>query len=381
MNRRDFTRITGLAALAMHAVPGASAATMLPNERVPQPSVPLGVGNHSLRAWRPNAMELIDFAIEHRLDSVQFNTLRPFERMDDQHLEKIRNHAKAHDISIYVGVGSISEKSDKFNDRHGNARTLVKEGIRVARALESPVLGVRIGVLEDRYSGGGIKPKMEEVVNLMRSYRGPVSDAGIKFAFENHAGDMRTEELLELIDETGSDICGAFFDPGNAIYAMEDPKPAMEMLGNLIVCCSARDVVIWQTDDGAGFQWTAVGEGMMDYTFFTEFLRKNSPGVPIHLEIISNSPRSIPYLTDEYWKGFPELKARGIIDFLKMARQGQPVDVARAPEEMDKKAFLMKNQEEELLRSIQYMREECGAGMDWEKPSSTSELPVQLRSI
>jgi hypothetical protein len=49
----------------------------------PDPKIPLGVGNHSLRAWRPSAMELIDFAIEHNLDSVQFNTLNPFESIDE----------------------------------------------------------------------------------------------------------------------------------------------------------------------------------------------------------------------------------------------------------------------------------------------------------
>src|SRR6056297_2346968 len=259
MNRRDFTRMTGLGALALHTVPTSATAGIF-NPGSGQ-KIPLGVGNHSLRAWRPNAIQLIDFAVEHKLDSVQFNTLTPFESIDDKHLEKIKKHADRHDISIYVGIGGISELSDRFSDNFGDADNLVKEGIRVAKALGSPVLGVRIGVMDDRYSPGGIRPKMEEVIKRMRSFRGPVLDAGIKFAFENHAGDMRTEELIELMDETGNDICGAFFDPGNATYGMEDPKPAMKKLGNSIVCCSARDVIIWQTDEGAVFQWTAVGEG------------------------------------------------------------------------------------------------------------------------
>lgn len=371
MNRRDFSRMTGLGAVALHVtptllagnVPAAKAGTTPASESVPKLNVPIGIGNHSLRAWRPSAMELIDYAIEHNLDSVQFNTLAPFERRDDAHLKKLKKRAQTHELSIYVGVGGISEKSDKFNDSLGDADTLVQEGIRVAAALGSPILGVRIGVLDDRYSGGGIKPKMEEVIKRMRSFRGAVSDAGIKFAFENHAGDMRTEELLELIEATGTDICGAFFDPGNATYAMEDPKPAMEAVGKHILCCSARDVVIWQTDDGAMFQWTAVGEGMMDYTFYAQFMAEHCPGVPIHLEIISNSPRSIPYLEDAYWDGWPDLKAAGIIDFLKMTRQGQPIDVAKAPAGMDRKSFEMQNQEEEFLKSVNYLRRECGVGL------------------
>ena len=124
----------------------------------------------------------------------------------------------------------------------------------------------------------------------MKSFRGPCLDAGIKFAFENHAGDMRSEELLELIIETGPEICGAFFDPGNAIYAMEDPKEPMELIGKHIVCSQARDVMIWPSEDGADFQWTAVGDGMMDFNHYTKYLSENCPGVPIHVETISNSP-------------------------------------------------------------------------------------------
>ena len=363
MNRREFSRLTGLSALALHAIPAISSAHILRPENEVSLNIPLGVGNHSLRGIRPNAKELIDFAIEHRLDSVQFNTLKPFESLDEKHLIAIGELAKSNDISIYVGVGSISESSLKFSDSFGDAGTLVKEGIRVAEILESPIIGVRIGVLDDRYTGGGIKPKMEEVAELMRSFRGPVSDAGIKFAFENHAGDMRSEELLELIDQTGSDICGAFFDPGNAIYAMEDPRMAMEALGEHIICSQARDVRIWPSDEGAIFQWTAVGEGVMDFKFYTRFLSEKCPGVPIHIETISNSPRKIPYLMDDYWKGFPDLKAKGIVDFLKLVRMGQAIELAKAPGGMDKKTFDIENQKNELLKSIKYLRNECGAGI------------------
>jgi sugar phosphate isomerase/epimerase len=363
MDRREFTRLTALSALALHAIPAISSSEMLEADHPASLDVPLGVGNHSLRGLRPNANELIDFAIQHKLDSVQFNTLKPFESLENKHLASIRKKAKENDISIYVGVGSISEKSVRFSDSFGDARTLVKEGLRVAKILGSPILGVRIGVLDDRYTPGGIKPKMEEVAELMRYYGTAVSDAGIKFAFENHAGDMRSEELLELIEKTGSEICGAFFDPGNAIYAMEDPKVAMEALGGHIVCSQARDVVIWPSEDGAIFQWTAIGEGVMDFGFYTRFLSENCPGVPVHIETISNSPRSIPYLKDEYWEAFPDLRARGIVDFLKLVRRGHPMETAKVPAGKDKKTFDMEDQENELLKSINYLRQKYGIGL------------------
>jgi hypothetical protein len=101
----------------------------------------------------------------------------------------------------------------------------------------------------------------------------------------------------------------------------------------------------------------------MDFKYYTKFLSENCPGVPIHIETISNSPRSIPYLKPEYWDGFPDLPAFGIIDFLKLIRQGHPIEVDKAPTGTDKKAFDIENQKNELLKSVAYLRNECGAGL------------------
>ena len=60
MKRREFTKAIGLSALALQRVP-------------------LGVCNHSLRSMKPNARQLIEYAIEQNLDSVLLNTLQPFE--------------------------------------------------------------------------------------------------------------------------------------------------------------------------------------------------------------------------------------------------------------------------------------------------------------
>jgi len=85
MNRREFSRLTGLSALAMHAIPAISSASIAkPHDEVSL-NIPLGVGNHSLRGMRPNAKELIVFAIEHKLDSVQYNTLTVFESFEDEY--------------------------------------------------------------------------------------------------------------------------------------------------------------------------------------------------------------------------------------------------------------------------------------------------------
>jgi sugar phosphate isomerase/epimerase len=363
MKRRDFNKMATFGLMANASFIPAGSAKISKSGTQGAQKVPLGLCNHSLRGMGLKARRLIEYAIEHRLDSVQFNTLQTFESLEPAYLKELSGFAKSNDISIYVGAGSICETSARYSDRYGDASALLDLGIRVAAEVGSPIVGVRIGNLDDRYSDGGIKPKIDEVIDLMKAKRGPALDANVKFAFENHAGDLRCEELLDLIIATGTDICGAFFDPGNAIWTMEDPMHSLQLLGKEIVGTSVRDVMVWETEDGAVYQWTAVGQGLMDYRFYTDFMAEKCPGVPLHVESISNSQRPIPFLTSDFWKGFPDLPASGITDFLQLLRIGQALEIAEPPDGMDKKTFEIEHQQSELQKSLGFLRNECGAGL------------------
>jgi sugar phosphate isomerase/epimerase len=360
MKRRDFTRMAGLGVLAMHTVP-----TFAMSQKSPMAAskIPLGLCNHSLRSLRLNAKQLIEYVIEQKLDSVLLNTFQPFGNLEAAHLAQISKMAKLNEVSIYIGIGSISEKSTKFTDKYGNAEELLIEGIRVASAVGSPVVACRIGAIEDRYIDGGIEVHIEAVVKVMKSMRSRAQDAGIKFAFENHVADLRSSELLGLINETGTDICGALFDPANALWAMEDPMQALKNLGSNIICTSVRDVEVWETEEGATFQGMAIGEGLMDYSLYAKTLADLCPGVPLHVESISNSARSIPYLNSEFWTGFPNLPAAEIVDFLKLVKKGNPQEIVKASAGINQKEFDIKLQQAELLSSFKYLRKYCNAGL------------------
>jgi len=363
MKRRDFTKSAGMGLLAMQSFPAIALNEVFKKATSGSTRIPLGLCNHSLRSLNLNAQQFIEYAIEKKLDSVLLNTFQPLDNIEPEYLSGLSKMAKSNEISIYIGAGSISEKSKSFSGKYGNAAASLKEGIRVAKAVGSPIVGVRIGSIEDRYVDGGIEVHIESVMNLMKSVRSQVLDAGIKFAFENHAGDLRSEELLALINETGTDICGALFDPANAVWAMEDPMKALETLGSTIVCTSVRDVAVWETDEGAMFQGMAIGEGMLDFKLYAETLARLCPGVPLHVETISNSARPVPFLRPEFWKGFPNLPASEIIGFLKMTKNGKPLEIINAPTGMNPKDFDSKLQQSELLKSLDYLRNNCNAGL------------------
>jgi sugar phosphate isomerase/epimerase len=226
----------------------------------------------------------------------------------------------------------------------------------VAKEIGSPILGCRIGSIEDRYMHGGIQTHMEAVIKLMRSYRDQALDADIKFAFENHCGDLRSKELLSIIQETGTDICGALFDPANALWAMEDPMQALNILGSSIVCTSVRDVAVWESEEGVAFQGTAIGKGILDFQIFIDTLANKCPGVPLQVETISNSARYIDFLKPGFWKGFPDLPAAEFMEFLKLVKEGSPLVIELPPAGITQKEFDIKLQQSELAQSLEFLR-------------------------
>lgn len=363
MDRRSFAKVTGTGLLTYALNSGLAYAGCQSNGNKDLSRVPLGVCNHSLRAFRPNADELLDFAVSNRLDSILMNTLTPLQSLEKKYLDGLKKRAQASGVGFHLGVGSVSELSRHYSSNDGKANDLVKKGLETADMLGSPVLGCRIGSMADRYTDGGIAKHMEQVSDLLRSFRSQALDLKIRFAFENHMGDLRSKELRMLIEEVGTDICGALFDPANAVWAMEDPIDAMQVLGSRILSTSVRDVMIWQSKEGASFTGTAIGEGVLNYCEVSKFLQENCQGVPLHVETISNSIRPIPFLGSDFWDAFPDLKAGEIKNFLKLARKGKSWGKVMPEPGMDPVAFDKKYQKSELQKSLLYLRENCGVGL------------------
>ncbi|MEZ6137537.1 MAG: TIM barrel protein [Pirellulaceae bacterium] len=185
----------------------------------------------------------------------------------------------------------------------------------------------------------------------------------MKFGFENHAADLRSEELVTMIEEVGTDVCGVMLDPGNGLWAMEDPMKHIQTLAPYTVCNSVRDYTVWPSEEGAMFQWMALGEGMMDVKKYVNTLAESNPGMPIFVETISNSARPIPFLTADYWNAYPNLNASQIVDFLKLVRRGVAASIDEPAEGADRREFDQQHERGDFLRSIAYLREHCGAGL------------------
>ena len=131
---------------------------------------------------------------------------------------------------------------------------------------------------------------------------------------------------------------------------------ALEVLGSVIVSTSVRDVAVWESEEGATFQGMAIGEGILDVEAFKQMLAGNCPGVPIHVETISNSARSVDFLAPGFWQAFPDLSASEFMGFLQLVKAGKPEEIKLPPAGITQKDFDISLQQSELLQSLEYLR-------------------------
>jgi sugar phosphate isomerase/epimerase len=236
-------------------------------------------------------------------------------------------------------------------------------GIRVAKALGSPVIRVILGGGDDRLTEGGIMARIRDTVAVLKTGRSYAIDSGVKIAVENHGGDMQAWELVELIEAAGKDYVGANMDSGNAAWTMEDPLASLEQLGPYALTTSLRDSALWESEKGVTVQWTAMGDGTTDLkTYFRRFAEL-CPGVPVHIETISGFNREFPYLTDGYWKAWPQARARDFAGWVALARRGKPRPPQVIPDGPDKKQREQEYQKSEIERSLKFCREVLGLGV------------------
>lgn len=359
MHRRSF--LTGLAtattvaALGPRSLPGASAAR--------GPQIKLGLDNFAIRGLGWKAPALIDYAASIKCDTLFVSDLDSLGSLDDANLRAIKRQADAAGLALYVGSWSICPSSKTFKKNWGTAEEHLRLVIRVAKTLGSPAARVVLGNMEDRKSEGGIQARIADTVAVLKACRRDAEKAGVKIAIENHAGDLHSWETLQLIEQAGRDFVGANLDSGNAVWTLEDPMDVLETLGPVTVCSSLRDSMVWEVPDGAAVQWTAAGDGLIDWHRWAARWRQLCPQVPIMIETISGGPRVFRYKQPEFWQHYDQ-RPEKLAKFEALARRGRTIPAFKAPADPKERAAAQQAfQKFEIEKSIAYLRKEIGLGV------------------
>ena len=326
-----------------------------------QPPPPrLGFDNYALRALGWKARQLLDHAAALKLDAVLFSDFDVYESLADDALRELKHRADDLGLQLYAGMLSICPSSVIFDARRGSAAEQLRLCLRIAKLLGSPVARCVLGKVEDRRSAGGIAARIDETLAVLRTVRSEAMDAGIKIAVENHAGDMNSTELLELIDAAGRDFVGATLDTGNALWALEEPLTALETLGPVTLCTGIRDSYLWETPEGATLQWTSVGTGLVDWPAFFRRFAELCPHAPVIIETISGRPIFLPMLRDFFWDAYPRAKPQTLASMLRLARGGEPRELFNPPVGEDGHRATEQHQLAELERSVRHCRKVFG---------------------
>jgi sugar phosphate isomerase/epimerase len=361
-NRRSFLASVGMLACAA-AEPAATRAADA-GDGVPRRRIKLGFDSFAVRAMGWDARQLIDHAVVLRCDSVFITDFGPLAgRHDDRSLADLRRYGDDRGVTLELGSWSICPTSTQFRKDWGTAEEHLALGIRMAKAIGSRAFRVILGNHADRLTDGGIEARIADTVKVLGSQRSRAIDAGVKIAVENHAGDMQSRELGQLVEAAGADFVGVNFDSGNACWTLEDPLEALATLAPHVLTTSLRDTMVWESADGVTTQWTAMGEGCVDLPAFFDLFAKRCPGVTVHVETISGFPRGFPLYDREFWKAFPRARAADLAAFLALARRGRPIEPFKVPEGIDRPQAEREYQLAELARSIRHCREKLGLGL------------------
>lgn len=316
----------------------------------------IGLDHFAVRAASMKAPALIDYAASLKLDIIFISELGPLESKDEAYLKKLKAQADAAGLKIYSGGMSICKTSNTYKPEQGDPIAYTEDLIRIAKTLGSPVARCVLGNAKDRTTDGGIDKHIEECVRVLKAVKSRCEAEGVKIAIENHAGDMQSYELKALIEAAGKGHVGANIDPGNAVWSLEDPMVNLEVLGPYTICSSIRDSMIWETEEGAMVQWTAVGEGIVDFKAYTKRFAELAPGAPLNVETISGFARPFTYLKEEFWAPYSKVPAAGFAAWVALSKRGKPIDSFKAPDGADKKAAETTYQRGELERSTKWLQ-------------------------
>ena len=188
-----------------------------------------------------------------------------------------------------------------------------------------------LGTFEDRLSDGGIARHIEQVVKICQSQKSRAVDAGVKIAVENHAGDMHSTELAQLIEAAGKDFVGVNIDSGNALWTLEDPMDNLRTLAPYVLTTSLRDSAVWETQGRGG----GVDRDGRRADRPEGILRRLPRAVPgragAHRDDLRLQPR-VPVSEAGILEGLAGDASRRFARFVALAKQGKPRETFKAPE-------------------------------------------------
>ncbi|MGB6032085.1 MAG: sugar phosphate isomerase/epimerase family protein [Bacteroidota bacterium] len=167
---------------------------------------------------------------------------------DDEYLTTVREEAESRGFFLEYGIMST---------RAGD----IRKGIHLCEKLGSTILRTFIGF--NRYDP---KTRVSEELDFARkeiaSCLPDLERSGVRLAVENH-GDVRSDELVRLVEEIDSPHVGICLDVGNSLCVLEEPLAAAKRMIPFAFTVHFKDYTIQCTPSGSKITGVPLGEGVL----------------------------------------------------------------------------------------------------------------------
>src|SRR5260370_8951075 len=140
MRRRTFLTTAPAAAMAASASASAAAGE----------GIRVGFESYSIRNFKWKAIQLIDYAGNHKLDTIQISSLEDYESLEPAHLKKVKDQAARHGMTIDGGIGCICPTSGSWKPTYGDPGQYILKGLRVAKPVGATAMRCFVGSVTDR---------------------------------------------------------------------------------------------------------------------------------------------------------------------------------------------------------------------------------------
>jgi sugar phosphate isomerase/epimerase len=167
---------------------------------------------------------------------------------DEEYLVTLREEAESRGFFLEYGIMSIGAAE-------------IRKGIGLCQKLGSTVLRTFIGF--NRYDPATNVTRelglaLREIASCVRH----LEESGVRLAIENH-GDVRSDELVELVERIDSPHVGICLDVGNSLCVLEEPLSAARRMIPFAFTVHFKDYTIQGTPTGCKITGVPLGEGVL----------------------------------------------------------------------------------------------------------------------
>ena len=191
--------------------------------------------------------EFMDRLAELDLNGFQIDPMH-WKDLSRRDLQAVRREAGARHLFIECGAMGISMPE-------------IKKGMRACAILGARVLRSFLGF--NRFSlDTDVHRELQHAEEQLRSVLPLLGHEGIKLAIENHL-DVRSRELVALVEELHSPHVGICLDTGNSLCVLEDPLKATAQMAPFAFTTHFKDCAILGTPSGCKIVGAALGKGVL----------------------------------------------------------------------------------------------------------------------